>query len=179
MMLGSMIGDFEVPVCHVEVIRDYSVSFTKVSKTEDAASVLHAMLDKSPVEQFVALYLNTSAQIIGAESVAMGDLDKVHVGIRNLFRGAIVSGAYKILVGHNHPGGDCTPSDDDIMITGSIINASTYIGIPMRDHVIVSPRGNHFSILDNEEQMLIRLMDMKLRQALVPPSSKITPKPTF
>jgi DNA repair protein RadC len=168
MTLDRMIGDFEVPVYHTELVRDYSIPFQKIGKTEDNARVLHTMLDSSPVEQFVALYVNAASEIIGAEKIAIGDLDRVNVGMRNLFRGAIVAGAYAVVVGHNHPSGNCTPSDEDLTLTGLIISAASYIGITLMDHVIVSPRGNHFSILDNEQEMLIRLMEMKMKKVLSP-----------
>jgi len=174
----NSIGECSVPVCHLELVRDYSVSFEKVSLLETSVKVLHAMLDKSPVEQFVCLHVNSAGEMVGAERVAIGDLETVAVGIRNLFRGAILAGVPKIIVGHNHPSGSVEPSNPDLVLTGLIINAGLILNITMWDHVIVSPRGEHFSIIENQDAMLARLKQFQmdeLMNKLLKPLPKLGP----
>jgi DNA repair protein RadC len=168
MALGKVnsIGDFEIPVVRVSLVRDYSIPFEKVSALTNTVRVLHAMLDDSPVEQFVCLHVSADGNMVGAERIAVGDLEMVHVGMRNLFRGAMLSGASDIIVGHNHPSGNPDPSDQDIVLTGSIVSAAMLIGMHLIDHVIVSPRGNHFSIIENEKVMLQRLNDIQIKSLL-------------
>jgi len=168
MALGKVnsIGDFEVPVVRVSLIRDYTLPFEKVSNLPNAVRILHAMLDDSPVEQFVCLHVSAGGDLVGAERIAVGDLEMVHVGMRNLFRGAMLSGASDIIVGHNHPSGNPDPSDHDITLTGAIVSATMLIGMHLIDHIIVSPRGNHFSIMENEKAMLQRLKDIQVKMML-------------
>jgi len=172
----SSIGECSVPVFHLELVRDYSIPFEKVTLLENSVKVLHAMLDKSPVEQFVCLHVNSAGEMVGAERIAIGDMEMVHVGIANIFRGAILAGVPKIIVGHNHPSGSVEPSDQDLTLTGLIINASILINITMWDHVIVSPRGNHFSIIENQEAMLARLKLMQVKSLV---DKMMKPLPTI
>ena len=180
----SSIGDCSVPVYHLELVRDYSIPFEKVTLLENSVKVLHAMLDKSPVEQFVCIHINSSGEMVGAERIAIGDMEMVHIGIANIFRGAILAGVPRIIVGHNHPSGNVTPSDQDLTLTGLIINAGMLINITMWDHIVVSPRGNHFSIIENQEAMLARLKLMQVEAIMdklykPPPANKIPSPPTF
>jgi DNA repair protein RadC len=151
------IGKEEVPVYHLELVRDRSIPYKPSFLAQDAASILHSMLDTSPVEQFVTIYLNSKGEMVGAEKVAMGDLESVAIGMRNIFRGAIAASVPRIVMGHNHPHGDPMASDQDLLLTSMAIQAGMVLGIQIVDHVIVSPDGRHFSIWDHQEEMLGRI----------------------
>lgn len=89
------------------------------------------------VENFGVLYLNTRMRIIGHSMVGLGTLDTVMVGPRETFRGAIVANAASIVVWHNHPSGDPTPSEGDIATTRGLIAAGKVLKIPLTDHIII------------------------------------------
>lgn len=165
-MNKMFIGQEEVPVLHVELVRDYSIPAKRVVEAHNSAAVLHAMLDRSPVEQFVSIYVGSDGNMTGAEKIAIGDLEQVHVSMRNLFRGALIAGVPRIILGHVHPTGDVTPSDPDLLLTAAAIQAGSVIGIEVIDHVIVTPRGSHFSIWDNQDEMLRRVDKLALKRMM-------------
>ncbi len=88
-------------------------------------------------EEFHVLLLNTRCQIIGEELITLGLLNKSLVHAREVFRTAIRSACYQILVCHNHPAGDPQPSDADIQLTRNLIIAGKIIDIQLLDHIII------------------------------------------
>lgn len=89
------------------------------------------------VEFFVVILLNTRMRIKGHVIVGMGIMDSVLVHPREVFRVAIVAGAYAVIVAHNHPAGDPSPSDADIKTTRDLIRAGQLIRIQVMDHIIM------------------------------------------
>ncbi len=92
----------------------------------------------SKKEHFVVFYLDIRNQIIQKEVVSIGILNTSLVHPRELFEPAIKHLAAQILISHNHPSDDCTPSDEDMELTKRLIEAGKILGIEIIDHVIVS-----------------------------------------
>lgn len=88
-------------------------------------------------EHFLALHLNTRQVVVGEELVSVGSLNASIVHPREVFRSAIVESAASLILVHNHPSGDPTPSDDDIRITMRLAEVGDLIGIPVTDHVVL------------------------------------------
>lgn len=88
-------------------------------------------------ECFAVLLLNTRLRVKGHQIVTVGLLDQVLVHAREVFRTAIVAAAHSILLMHNHPSGDPSPSDADIRLTRELIRAGQLLRIEITDHVIV------------------------------------------
>jgi DNA repair protein RadC len=89
------------------------------------------------VESFQALLLNTRKRLIRMEEISNGTLDTILVHPREVFRAAIVANAAGIVLVHNHPSGDPTPSDADIKVTRDLIRAGQLLKIEVVDHVII------------------------------------------
>lgn len=138
----------KVPQFHVSLVRERTLVYRKVEDKRAAAVVLHALLDDAPTEKFVVLYLNGQNGLIGAEVVAIGGMHACPTIPKDVFRGAIVAGAAGIILGHNHPSGDPTPSKEDIEVTKMLAEAGKLLGIAVVDHVIVSANGTDKSLLD-------------------------------
>ena len=87
---------------------------------------------------FWILALNAQHQIIGAAPIAItrGTLMSSLVHPREVFRAAIVAGAAAVILCHNHPSGDPTPSVDDRQVTAQLVAAGTLLDMPVHDHVI-------------------------------------------
>ncbi len=94
----------------------------------------------SEQEQLYVLCLNTRRRVTGHVLIALGTLDTITVHPREVFRAAIVAAASGILLMHNHPSGDPTPSDADIRGTRELINAGRILKIDVVDHVIIGER---------------------------------------
>ena len=88
-------------------------------------------------ECFGVLILNTRRRVKGHQLVSIGTMDTLLVHPREVFRAAIISGASAIVLMHNHPSGESTPSEADIRVTRDLIRAGQTLKIEVLDHVIV------------------------------------------
>lgn len=92
-------------------------------------------------ECFVVIFLDVRGQVIADETIAMGTVSEVLVHPREVFHPAIRHRASAMIVIHNHPSGDLTPSDADISLTRDLVKTGDIIGITVQDHLIVSADG--------------------------------------
>ena len=90
-----------------------------------------------PVETFQILLLNTRRRLIHVERISQGTLDTLLVHPREVFRAAIAANAAAVVLVHNHPSGDPTPSEADIKVTRDLIRAGQLLKIDVLDHVII------------------------------------------
>lgn len=88
-------------------------------------------------EYFVALFLNARNQVICREDVSVGSLNASLVHPREVFAPAVGSSAASVILAHNHPSGDVTPSREDIELTRRMVQAGEIMGIEVLDHLIV------------------------------------------
>jgi len=89
-------------------------------------------------EHFIAIYLNARSQLLAWETVSVGTLSASLVHPREVFAPAIAHLAAALIVAHNHPSGDCTPSSEDKQATQRLCRCGQLLGIPLLDHLIVS-----------------------------------------
>jgi DNA repair protein RadC len=89
-------------------------------------------------EYFICLSLDGGQRLISLRTVTIGTLDTVLAHPREVFSDPIVDRAASIIVAHNHPSGDPLPSNRDIMLTQQLAASGQLLGIPLRDHIIVT-----------------------------------------
>ena len=89
------------------------------------------------VECFVALLLNTRRRVKGHALISTGTLDTLLVHPREVFRPAIIAAAAAVIIMHNHPSGEATPSEADIKVTRDLIRGGQLLKIEVLDHVIM------------------------------------------
>jgi DNA repair protein RadC len=109
---------------------------------DDAAAYWRAHVRTDPrhvpeVETLICLVLSTRRHILGHYLVATGTLDTILAHPRETFRNAIVANAAAIVLMHNHPSGDHSPSEADIKVTRDMIRAGQLLKIEVLDHVIM------------------------------------------
>ena len=92
-----------------------------------------AWLDR---EVFIAMMLDSRNQVLGIHTVTVGTLNASLVHPREVFRPAILMGANALVLGHNHPSGDPTPSKEDIQLTRRLTEVGELVGIQVLDHLI-------------------------------------------
>lgn len=114
-----------------------SERLTKVRDSLDVAEILMEELMYEKRELFVALNLNAKLQVESKYTVSIGNVDSAPVHPREVFAPAIRRGASAVVVAHNHPSGDPTPSPQDIEVTKRLMDASEIIGIRLLDHLII------------------------------------------
>ena len=96
-------------------------------------------------ECFVALILNTRRRVKGHYLVSIGTMDTILVHPREVFRLAIMTAAHGIILTHNHPSGDPTPSEADVKVTRDLIRAGQLLKIEVVDHIVMG-NPNHSSL---------------------------------
>jgi DNA repair protein RadC len=126
----------------------------EITSPESAAACLRAVLamesevDKNK-EHFWTFGLNTRNRVLYVELVTLGLLDQTIVHPREVFRFAIMKGVKSIIIAHNHPSGDCTPSDRDAALTRKMRECGNVLGIHVLDSLVVSDSG-YFSYSEAE-----------------------------
>jgi DNA repair protein RadC len=131
------------------LVRDGSLTVLsrKADCSELAAKVLMESLKGLPHEEVHAIYLNGQAEILGISTIARGGLHGCALTPKDVFRGAMLYGASAMILGHNHPSGDPTPSPDDVEMTKMMKKAGELLSLPLLDHIVVCPeRGTWRSI---------------------------------
>lgn len=113
-----------------------------IKKSQDVASLTYDLRSKKK-EHLVCLYLNARNVLLKKEIVSVGLADKTLLHPREIFYPAIELNAANVILTHNHPSGDSSPSDKDIEIVEKIAQAGEIMGIPVIDFVIISGKGDY------------------------------------
>ena len=116
----------------------------------------------SKKEHFLLLTLNGSHEIIQIHVVSIGTLNRTLIHPREIYGTAIREDAAAIIVCHNHPSGNCEPSEEDIDVTHNLERVGEIMGIELLDHIIVC-RESYYSFLDNK--MLLRNQNVVVKLA--------------
>jgi len=124
----------------------------KINAANKAAGLIYEIIkeeDKITAdrEQFFVIALDPQTKVKYVELVAMGTATECHTAAPEIFRRAIEKRAVQIVLAHNHPSGDQTPSEHDIKFTERITKAGDIIGIEVVDHIIVTNDGFYTSIM--------------------------------
>lgn len=107
---------------------------------ESIAELLREECRLYEVEHFHAILLNTRRKLIRVDKISQGTLDSVLIHPREVFKSAISANASALVIVHNHPSGDPTPSEADIKVTRDLIRAGQLLKIELLDHVILGKR---------------------------------------
>jgi DNA repair protein RadC len=112
-----------------------------LSSWDALCDYLHAAMAHSRTEQVRVLFLNTKNMLIANEAMWDGSVDEASVHVREVIARAIALGATALIIVHNHPSGDPTPSTQDIRVTQDLVEAARHMKITLHDHVIVGASG--------------------------------------
>jgi DNA repair protein RadC len=103
----------------------------------EAAAYLMPAFGSRPVEQFGVVLLDTKHRVLRTTVVAVGTLNATVVEPRDVYREAMLGAAAAVVVFHNHPSGDPSPSPDDVELTRRLAAAGALIGIDLVDHIVL------------------------------------------
>jgi DNA repair protein RadC len=112
-----------------------------LSNWEALGDYLQAAMAHSTVEEVRVLFLNAKNLLIANEAMWQGSVDEASVHVREVISRAIALGATALIIVHNHPSGDPTPSSQDIRLTRNLVEAGKHMKITIHDHVIVGAQG--------------------------------------
>lgn len=129
-------------VCALDAARDLRLpppgSRLQVRRPEDAAEAIRPLLAGRDRERCVLLALDRKHRRVALATVSVGTAEHTFMRPREIFRDALLVGASAIVVAHNHPSGDPTPSGDDREVTRRLAEAGQTLGIDLLDHLVVS-----------------------------------------
>ena len=132
-----------ISVYSLKMVKDssalYDLKTKKIANPTDVANAINIILDleSEAVEKFGILTLTVKHEIAGVHIVSVGSLNASIVHPREVFKLAVLNNASAIILFHNHPSGDPTPSKEDVSITKRLKEAGELMGIEVLDHIIV------------------------------------------
>lgn len=124
-----------------------SVSECRISHPSDVVPHLAPYINERQ-EHFLTITVNGAHEVIKIHVTSIGLLNRTIVHPREVFYAAITDNAAAIILAHNHPSGNLTPSVEDREVTNRLRQAGGILGIPVLDHVIISTNG-HYSFLEH------------------------------
>lgn len=145
-----------INICHINLVREsakvYDLDHRSIRSPEDAFDIIESVLHLSekPQEHLVMAALDTKNQVLGLHTIHIGTLNTSLVSPRNVFQAALLNNAACIMVFHNHPSGDPTPSKEDLDVTHRLRAAGKLLGIELLDHIVIGSNRRFVSIKQKE-----------------------------
>lgn len=130
-----------VHAASLRMIRARTRAAPVLANWQALADYLHAALAHDTIEEFHVLHLNTRNMLMRDETMSRGTIDEAPVHVREVIRRALELGSAALILVHNHPSGDPSPSRADIDVTKAIIAAGKPLNIAVHDHIIVGVGG--------------------------------------
>ncbi len=120
-----------------------------VTSPNAAASVARAVIGSEISECVLAIFLDARHRVIGFAEVSRGTINASRLSPRDVLVPCLLANAGSVVVAHNHPSGDPSPSRADRVVTTALLQAAELVGVQLLDHVIVTPT-RHFSFREQE-----------------------------
>lgn len=108
-----------------------------IRSPQDAADLVMPELRDEPQEHFKGIFLNSKNEVLKIRTITIGSLDASMITPRELFRDAISTNSASVIIAHNHPSGDPTPSQEDISVSKRLSEAGKVVGIEVLDHLVI------------------------------------------
>ena len=140
-----------VPEIKVRYNRSRKVFLGKVTNSKDAADFIRRVYPRGSVElqeAFVVLYLNRRNEILGYYRHSVGGITGTVADPRIIFATAVTSASVGMIMAHNHPSGNLSPSQADIELTRKVKEGGKLLDVQLLDHVIIT-KTSHYSFADN------------------------------
>ena len=123
----------------------------RIEGVEDAIAFFQREIASFDREVFAVAVLNVKSDIIAFHIAHIGEISSTIVHPREIFKTAILNNGARIIISHNHPSQDCTPSMEDLNVTSRLARSGKLLGIEVLDHIIVSEVNSHSIREYNEE----------------------------
>ena len=136
--------------CQLVKEKTMAYDFKTISSPMDIARVIKAYIGNSDRENFVVVCLDNKSNITAINTVSIGNINSTIAHPREVFKIAILANSSCIVIAHNHPSGDSSPSREDIEYTKNIVEAGNIIGIEVLDHVVIGDDDKYTSFKEND-----------------------------
>jgi DNA repair protein RadC len=138
-----------LPIVRVKLARDHDLPLSAravIRHPQDAVTLFSDLLREWDREVFAILLLDTKNTVLGLHVVSIGTLDSALVSPREVFKAALLASAASIILAHNHPSGDPTPSPEDKAVTKRLYDAGQLLQIDVLDHLVIGESGQFRSL---------------------------------
>lgn len=120
-----------------------------IRSPQDGANVAARFIGDDDREVFFVMCLNTKNRVVAVHRCHIGGLNMSVVVPREVFKSAILNNSASIIVSHQHPSQDITPSPEDIEVTQRLVQCGIILGIEVLDHVVVNAKAKYYSMKEN------------------------------
>jgi DNA repair protein RadC len=128
--------------CRVCLVREGETDeVITLNNSTDVYDLVKDELANSDREMLLSVMVTNKNQLIGVETVSIGSINATSMAPREVFKSAMLANAVGVILCHNHPSGELTPSNEDIQMTKLLVDAGKLLGIKVLDHLIVSNKG--------------------------------------
>ena len=116
----------------------------------DVARIAQHVIGSEIAECVIALFVNARHRVVGYAEIARGTVNAARLTPRDVLTPVLLAGCHAVVICHNHPAGEETPSRADRLVTVALRSACGLVGVDLLDHVIVTPDGPYFSFAEIE-----------------------------
>lgn len=135
-----------IPLVRLEVVREKTIPYyceTPINCPEKIAEWIRPMIQNSDREIVVVVSLDAACHPVAVEAISVGDISSAIVSSREVFKNAVISNCYGIVLLHNHPSAaPAQPSDEDILVTQKLKRAADFLDIELFDSLVIGSDGS-------------------------------------
>lgn len=141
---------YKIEFMKCKLVKERNCTYSRIQTPVDAVDILIDLgLHEASEEYVYLLCLNCKGRINAVHEVAHGALSECPMSSKAIFSRALLNGSASIILVHNHPSGDATPSQMDIDVTEKIKQAGMLLDTPVIDHLIIASDKSYYSFKDN------------------------------
>lgn len=131
--------EYNIPKYEVMLVKESSILADRVAvkAPDDVSEILMPYLRCKPQEHFIIAMMSSKNCVIGIYTVSIGSLSHTIVHPREVFRAAILGNCASIILAHNHPSGDPSPSPEDVELTKRLVEAGDLMCVKVLDHIVI------------------------------------------
>lgn len=142
---------YGLKVVNIRLVKERTLySITPVRSPDTAMKVVQEFMSDFDREALGVLCVDNVGNVLNVHFCAVGALDRCIFDPKQIFKATLLSNAAGILVFHNHPSGDLTPSKEDVNSTKRLKEACTLMDISFLDHIIIGSNGCYYSFMENQ-----------------------------
>ena len=161
--MSKAMNPYKLDVVSIRLVKDAPLySGHSIKRPLDAVTLVGEQLCEMDREVLCVINLCSDGKPINCSFVSVGTVNESMAHPREIFKSSILSNAASMIIVHNHPSGNLTPSKNDTMITDRMIKMCSYMGIPLEDHIIVG--GDNTRYFSFKEKELLKMPKVSLTQ---------------
>jgi len=131
----------------VSVVKEHTNRYPKLDSARSVKEIAQQFLEDAATERMLVFFVDAKNRLTGFNEASVGSLNVSIVHPRDTFRAAVIQGASAVILAHNHPSGDPTPSREDREATKRMVQAGKILGIRVLDHIVIGDN-DYYSFAD-------------------------------